>query len=25
MRHRVIAFCMFGMDRDWNAPAVGIP
>jgi hypothetical protein len=22
MRHRVIAFCMFGMDRNWNAPAV---
>lgn len=25
MRHRVIAFCMFGMDRNWNAPAVVIP
>ena len=25
MRHRVIAFCMFGMDRNWNAPAVIIP
>jgi hypothetical protein len=25
MRHRVIAFCMFGMDRNWSAPPVVIP
>lgn len=25
MRHRVIAFCMFGMDRNWSAPPVVVP
>lgn len=25
MRHRVIAFCMFGMDRNWAAPPVVVP
>ena len=25
MRHRVIAFCMFGMDRNWSAPPVAVP
>lgn len=25
MRHRVIAFCMFGMDRNWAVPEVVAP
>lgn len=25
MCHRVIAFCMFGMDRNWSAPPVIVP
>lgn len=25
MRHRVLALCMFGLDRDWSAPAVVVP
>lgn len=25
MRHRVLALCMFGLDKDWSAPAVVVP